>query len=286
MNLSKAIATLATFSLLQNLPAVADNQFGTYQEAAFYHFNSHTQWELGFQYLQKLQLSGHETILNVGSRSGRMAAYLASRLPQGKAIGVDSHPGMIAFAQANYGPALYPNLRFIQNDTLENYFTNVIDYVVSINALHWFPEQKVFLSKVHQALKPGGRILFIIPITPLKPVNDVFEDLSASAEWKEYYKNYNHPRKKFTPDEYRALLTEANFRDIEVEVIPFHYAFETKRDLIDWWSAFSPFLLTLPMEKRQPFLIDFAHCYVRHCPFQVDGRIPFDENYLLIKAVK
>lgn len=283
--MKRVIIALTAFCLIP-LAAPANNQFATYEQAAFYHFNSRPQWELAFQTLQKQPLTGHETILNVGSRSGRVAAYLASQLPQGKVIGVDSNSGMIEFAQANFGPALYPNLRFVQNETLENYFTNVIDSVVSISVLHWFPEQKIFLSKVYQALKPGGKILFVIPAPLLPEMNEVFTDLSTKEEWKEYYKKYSHPRKKYTADEYRTLLKETHFREIEVEVITFHYAFDTKRELIDWWSAFSPFLLTLPIEKRSQFLVDFAHCFLRHCPYQADGRIPFVENHLLITAVK
>lgn len=280
----KILLTLLGLVFPTLLPAY--NQFETYQEAAFYHYNSRPQWELAFQTLRALTLKGNETLLNVGCRSGRVAAYLANKLPNGKVIAIDSNVGMIEFARLNFCPDLYPNLRFIQNDTLENYFTNVIDIAVSFSALHWFPDQKIFLAKLHQALKPGGKILFLIPAPAVKEVSDVRADLSAKVEWRDYFKNYVHHTKKYTAAEYRAFLQEAGFKEIEVDVIPFHYAFDTKRDLIDWWSAFSPFLTTLPIDKRHAFLSDYCQCFIRHHPYQADGRIPFTENHLLIRAVK
>lgn len=283
MNRSVFLLVLGLFS-----PALlpAFNQFATYQDAAFYHYNSRPQWELAFQILRDYPLKGNETILNVGCRSGRVAAYLANKLNDGKVIAIDSNDCMIEFAGFNFCPRLYSNLRFIQNDTLENYFSNVIDVAVSFSSLHWFPEQKIFLSKLHQALKPGGKVLFLIPATPVKEVSDVFADLSAKEEWRDYFKNYVHPRKKYTAEEYRSLLQEAGFKEIEIDVIPFHYAFDTKRDLIDWWGAFSPFLRTLPIEKRCAFLSDFCQCFIRHHPLQTDSRIPFTENHLFVRAVK
>lgn len=274
-------------SLILPLQLLAYSQFDTYQEAAFYHYNSRPQRELAFQTLRGLSLKGNETLVNVGCRSGRVAAYLAHKLPDGKVIAIDSNSVMIEFARCNYCPTLYSNLRFVQNDTLESYFTNVIDIAVSFSALHWFPEQKIFLSNLHQALKPGGKIVFLIPAYPVKEVADVFSDLSAKAKWRDYFRNYVHPRKKYTAEQYRALLKEAGFKEIEVDVIPFHYAFDTKRELIDWWSAFSLFLRTVPMEKRHAFRADFCNALsATPPPFQADGRTPFIENHLLVHALK
>lgn len=280
------IRTLFFCILFASSLNAAVDQFPTYSKAAFYHYNSRPQWNLAFETLQNFPLNRDETILNVGCRSGRVAAYLSSKVPLGKVIGLDPSAGMIDFARANHNQNLFHNLSFVHQDVLKGFSPSTFDRIVSFSALHWTPEQDLFLENVYQALKPRGKILFTIPAAPLKGINATFADLSAKAEWKEYFQKYHHPRKKYTATEYRAFLEKAGFRNIEVETLRFHYAFETVRELIDCYRAFAPFLLILPKPKHAQFLEDFAHSYINHCPCDADGRIPFVEDHLIIRAEK
>jgi trans-aconitate 2-methyltransferase len=91
--------------------------------------------------LSQLNLKGTERVLDVGCGNGKVTAEIASHLPQGAVLGVDSSADMIAFALSHFGPALRPNLRFQTADARRLPFREEFDLVVSFNALHWIREQ-------------------------------------------------------------------------------------------------------------------------------------------------
>ena len=57
------------------------------------------QEEWGREVLARLDLKGDETVLDAGCGSGRVTRLICERLPDGKVIGVDAAPSMIAVAR-------------------------------------------------------------------------------------------------------------------------------------------------------------------------------------------
>ena len=78
--------------------------------------NSDVQLQWAKQLRSHLNLKGGESLLDVGCGDGKITADLAVSLPQGKAIGVDRSPEMIAHAARTYPPSEYPNLSFVYLD--------------------------------------------------------------------------------------------------------------------------------------------------------------------------
>ena len=68
----------------------ADWDAGTYDRVA------DPQEEWGREVLARLDLKGDETVLDAGCGSGRVTRLICERLPDGKVIGVDAAPSMIA----------------------------------------------------------------------------------------------------------------------------------------------------------------------------------------------
>ncbi len=276
------IASLCTFSCLQ---ATLD-QFPTYQEAHFYHANSAQQTNVAMSVLRDRQFFGTETILELGSRSGRISAYIAGRVPAGSVVGLEPSVGMIEFAASNHSQSLYPNLTFRNDDLLCIDDRNAFDTIVSFSALHWVLDHETLLQKVYEALSPGGDILFTLPCKPSPKVAEVFWDVTQQAKWKTYLKDYNHPRKKFTQEEYITLLEQAGFVDVEVEIIEPYFVFNNKREFIDWYSAFTPMRFHIPDELFPIFMEETANRYEQSFPANVHGEIPFLQRELVVKARK
>ncbi len=267
--------------------ASAIDSFSTYERAEFYHEHSQQQWNVAYEALKGYAFQGNEAVLEVGCRGGRGAANIAGRIPNGEVIATEMRgPGAIAFASQNHPKSLYPNLIFLEQDFFKTSYRERFDLVVSFSSLHWYADQQAILKKVHEALKPHGQILFTIPGKPLTDVNSVFAILMNKEEWKPFFENYSHPRKKFTPEEYMVFLVEAGFNPIDVKMKRCEYLFENKRALIDWFRAFSPILDCIPDSKKAEFLIDFANTYVGYFPIRPDGQIPFMQDELIIKAMK
>lgn len=173
--------------------------------------------------------------------------------------------GMIEFAKKFYQP-FYKNIAFIHDDILEFSPSAKFDLIFSSSTLHWILDHERFLCKVHDLLHEQGAILFTIPCSPISEVQD---------PWRTYLKDYYHPRRKFTAEEYALLLEQADFNEIETAQIPFTYYFETKREFADWYAAFSPMLFYIPEELKEMLLTIIVERYLQSFPLDETGRVVF-----------
>src|SRR6185312_4077900 len=63
--------------------------------AESYHRVSDPQFSWALKVLQRVQVTGDETVLDAGCGSGRVTAELAQRLPHGRVAGVDYSQNML-----------------------------------------------------------------------------------------------------------------------------------------------------------------------------------------------
>lgn len=78
-------------------------------------------------------------------------------------VGVDRSAGMLAEAASLTDTKGGTPVRYLQIDALEMPFENQFDVAVSFGAFgHILPrDQQRFVTRIHQALAPGGRFLFV-----------------------------------------------------------------------------------------------------------------------------
>ena len=204
------------------------DSFSTYERAERFHNNSQQQWGVAFEALNSYTFKGNESVIEIGCRSGRVAANLAGRIPKGQVTATEIRgEGAILFAKKNHSQQLYPNLKFLDQDFLKTDYVDKFDLAVAFCTLHWHQNQEEILKKVYQALKPGGRILFTIPGN-LPPGLIACLELIDMDEWKSYFEGFVYPRVKFTPEEYKVLLEGAGFKSIEITVKNSQHYFENR----------------------------------------------------------
>jgi trans-aconitate 2-methyltransferase len=124
-------------------------------DAATYDRVSEPQLEWGREVLDRLPLRGDERVLDAGCGSGRVTAELASRLPRGQVVAVDSSAAMVARASQ----ALGPGAEVIQSDLLDLELAEPVDAVFSTATFHWILDHDRLFARLHAALRPGGRLL-------------------------------------------------------------------------------------------------------------------------------
>lgn len=99
-----------------------------------------------------------DTVLDLGSGAGNdcfVARHEAGE--DGRVIGVDFTPEMVAKAKANAAKLGYQNVEFRQGDIEALPLTsNIVDVVVSNCVLNLVPDKRKALSEVLRVLKPGG----------------------------------------------------------------------------------------------------------------------------------
>ncbi len=121
-----------------------------------------------------------DTVLDLGSGAGNDCFVARHETGEdGRVIGVDFTPEMVAKAKANAAKLGYQNVEFRQGDIESLPLTsNIVDVVVSNCVLNLVPDKRQALSEVLRVLKPGGH--FSISDVVLRGA--IPDTLRASAE--------------------------------------------------------------------------------------------------------
>jgi 2-polyprenyl-3-methyl-5-hydroxy-6-metoxy-1,4-benzoquinol methylase len=106
------------------------------------------------------EIKPEEYVLDIGCGAG-LDSLIAARMVgnEGKVIGVDMTPEMIAKARQNAAEAGLSNVEFIEdyNEQLP-IPTEWADVIISNGAINLSPEKDVVFSEMFRVLKPGGRL--------------------------------------------------------------------------------------------------------------------------------
>ena len=123
-------------------------------DAATYDRVSTPQLEWARPVLDRLDLTGDETVLDAGCGSGRVTELLIERVPRGKVIAVDSAPAMVAKAREKIGD----RAEVLLQDLTELHLTEQVDAVFSNAVFHWVTDHDRLWRVLAHALWPGGAL--------------------------------------------------------------------------------------------------------------------------------
>jgi trans-aconitate 2-methyltransferase len=232
-------------------------------DASGYARISGLQQAMASEVLALLKLQGSKRVLDVGCGNGKVTAEIASRVPNGTVLGVDSSADMIASARREFGPEVRPNLRFEVADARQLPFRHEFDLVVSFNALHWVPEQEQALRSIRSALKSAGRAqLRLVPTGERKSLENVIEETRLSPPWARYFNGFNDPYLHLTPEQYRALAEENGFRIERIQTEAKAWDFQSRSAFLAFGSVtFIEWTRFLPESERLAFVNDVLGRY-------------------------
>jgi len=126
-------------------------------DADAYHRVSAPQVAMSRAILDRLELTGAETVLDAGCGSGRVTRLLLDRLPRGRVIAVDASAEMVTRARAELAGAP-ADVRQADLATLRLARGERVDAVFSNAVFHWIADHDALFGSLHAALAPGGRI--------------------------------------------------------------------------------------------------------------------------------
>ena len=127
------------------------------------------------------ELSKDAVVVDVGSGSGYYSFRLAKLVPQGKVIGVDIQPEMVAYlvqkAQQMGVSNVESRLGKVDHVQLP---AACADAVVMVDAYHEFSHPNEMMQSVIHGLKPKGRVYLLEyraedPAVPIKPLHKMSE---------------------------------------------------------------------------------------------------------------
>jgi trans-aconitate 2-methyltransferase len=118
-----------------------------------------TRW--GVAVLDRLVLTGDETVLDAGCGTGRVTAALLERLSHGRVVALDVSPAMLDEARSRLDDA---RVRFVCRDLLDLDANALgtdapVDAVFSTATFHWVTDHERLFANLASVLRPGGRLV-------------------------------------------------------------------------------------------------------------------------------
>jgi SAM-dependent methyltransferase len=157
-----------------------------------------------------IELKEGQTVLDLGSGGGIDVLLSAKRVgPAGKVYGLDMTDEMLALARENQRKAGATNVEFLKGEIEHIPLPdNTVDVIISNCVINLSSDKAQVLREAFRVLKPGGRFAVSDVVVrgevpaPIRRNVELWVGCVAGA---------------LQETEYRALLTDAGFTDIEVE---------------------------------------------------------------------
>ena len=120
-----------------------------------YHDSNEGQFKHAIKELEKLELTGTESILDIGSGDGRVSQYIASTcVPQGMVLGIDSSEAMINLAHTSKQSS---NINYAFGDIATYHSLEQYDVIISFWNLHWVAAYDKALINIAPLLNQAAR---------------------------------------------------------------------------------------------------------------------------------
>ena len=180
-----------------------------------------------------------EIVLDLGAGGG-FDCFIAARQvgPTGRVIGVDMTAEMVTRARDNARKTSATNVEFRLGE-IEHLpvADKSIDVILSNCVVNLSPEKRAVFDEAFRVLKPGGRIA-ISDVVAVAPIPAEYATVPALA---------GCIAGAAPIDEVRAMLVEAGFEDVRVEVLP------RSADVVGGWlPGAERFVASASIEARRP----------------------------------
>jgi trans-aconitate 2-methyltransferase len=207
---------------------------------------------MGLAVLDRLSLSGEETVLDAGCGSGRVTQALLERLPRGRVIALDASASMVAAARERLGPQA--DVR--QGDLLELALDEPLDAILSTATFHWISDHDLLFARLREALRGGGRLSAQCGgegnITTLRARAAA---VLARAPYAEHFRDWSPPWNYAGAGETETRLRLAGFTSARCWLAPAPTRPEHPREFLAT-IILGPMVQRLPEALRERFMDD------------------------------
>lgn len=222
-------------------------------DGASYDRVSAPQARWGRAVIERLELSGDETVLDAGCGTGRVTEELLAKLPEGRVVALDASPSMLSQAQARLAEAAAAGrVSFVQADLLALSPLLLggaapLDAVLSTATFHWVTDHDKLFANLHAVLRPGGQLVAQCGGQGnIASVIEAAHSLGVERAGTWLYAS---------PEDTSARLERAGFEVIEVWCHPELASFSDGPGLVEFLSTvcLRETLATMAPAERRPF---------------------------------
>jgi len=222
-------------------------------DAAAYHRLARPQEEWARQVLERLPLSGAETVLDAGCGSGGVTRLLLEKLPDGCVVGVDGSEAMIKAARENLAPYA-DRVALRVADLLELQLEEPVDAVFSNATFHWVPDHDLLFKRLKAAMKEGAPLVAQCGGEGnVAEFAAAIEEASQLPEFAPSFEGWPTPYNFAGPEETEARLATAGFAEVRCWLEEKLVQPEQPREF-GAAAGLAPHLERLPDDKREAFV--------------------------------
>ncbi len=197
-------------------------------DAGLYDAISDMQLGWGIKVLDRIELSGGETVLDAGCGTGKVTALIAERVPRGRVIGVDASRSMIDEARKR----LPNDVELVVADLLDLDLPDPVDVVFSNATLHWIHDHDRLFERLYAALRPDGRLeVQFGGQGNVAALEAAVREASASEPFAEHLEGVPLPWRFPSAEETAAALDRAGFVEVRCWTERVTESFDEGRDL-------------------------------------------------------
>jgi trans-aconitate 2-methyltransferase len=168
--------------------------------------------------LDRLELKGHETVLDAGCGSGRVTGMLLDRLPRGRIVAVDASASMVRVAADALPPG---RVMVFQADLAELELETRVDAAFSNAVFHWVRDHDRLFERLRAALAPGGRLVAQCGGKGnVERFHAHVHEVAAEAPFAEHFEGWAGPWNFASPGDTTQRLERADFDHIDVWLEP------------------------------------------------------------------
>jgi trans-aconitate 2-methyltransferase len=207
----------------------------------------------GAEVLDRLPLSGAETVLDAGCGSGRVTEMVLARVPRGHVVAVDASPSMVAAARERLR-TMGGRVEVRQQDLLELDLEEPVDAVISTATFHWIADHDRLFARIHAALRPGGR--FVAQCGGegnIDGLRGTAREVLANEPYAPYFESWSAPWNYASAEPTEARLHTAGFAEARCWLTPAPAEPEEPREFLQT-IVLGPHVQQLPPELRERFM--------------------------------
>jgi len=211
-------------------------------DSTAYHRISGPQFSWGQKVLDRLSLSGEETVLDAGCGTGRLTAELLQQLPRGQVVGVDLSQNMLRSAHENLlsaepapGEENRGRVRFVAADLQDLPFAGCFDGIFSTASFHWVLDHDRLFRSLFVSLKPGGWLHAQCGGGPnLSRLLGRVAVLVRAPKFRTYLGDYKDPWVFADAETAAQALSSAGFVEVQTSVEPAPTHFDTAKEFSEF----------------------------------------------------
>jgi len=221
-----------------------------------------TRW--GGQVLERLVLTGDETVLDGGCGTGRVTEQLLAKLPHGHVIGVDASAAMVEQAKARFAGNARVTLLVADLTTLE--LPKPADAILSTATFHWILDHDKLFLQLARILRPGGQLVVQCGgATNIDAVLAAIDEVISMPTYASAFAHWRSPWEYATPEVTAERLARARFTDIHTWLNPEPTVLSSRTHLVDYLETIilGRHVLQLPLDQHRPFAEAVADVLIR-----------------------